>query len=170
MNSVNVHSAAADTEIFRMNEDEAKRLRRGAILPALLILPMAAMFGFDDSKSQPMHFLMIFAMASGLAAVVVSISWYGAKRRIDDFSHTTLAMAADHFTWMSSYGENKILFAEISSVSISKVRGAIRVVSVVGRDGRETRIEGFEKMDVIAERFGQIDTAKIQSTNSWLSI
>ncbi len=170
MTSANMHSVQASTEIFKMNKNEAKRVRRGAFLPALLILPMAAMFGFDDSKSQPMHFLMIFAMASGLAAVVVSISWYGAKRRIDDFSQTTLTIAADHFTWLSSYGEQKTPFAEISSVSISKVRGEIRIVSVVSRDGRETRIEGFEKMDEIAERFSLISTAKIQSTSNWLSI
>ena len=145
-------------------------MRRGAFLPALLILPMAAMFGFDSSKSQPMHFLMIFAMACGLAAVVVSISWYGAKRRIDEFSRMTLEIASDHLTWASSLGETKIPFAEVKSVSISKVRGVARAVTVSRRDGKASTIEGFEKMDAIADHLAQIDEAEIDVVNNWLSI
>ncbi len=159
-----------NVEIFKTSEVEATRMRRGAFLPALLILPMAAMFGFDQSKSQPMHFLMIFAMASGLAAVVVSISWYGAKRRIAEFSRMTLKVAADHLTWVSSLGETVIPFAEVTSISINKVRGVVRTVTLIRRDGRKYTIEGFQKMGTIADQLAQIKKAEITSANNWLSI
>lgn len=145
-------------------------MRRGAFLPALLILPMAAMFGFDASKSQPLHFLMIFAMASGLAAVVVSISWYGAKRRIDEFSRMTLKITADHLTWISSLGETVIPCAEVTSISIHKVRGVVRTVTLVWRGGRRSTIEGFEMMDTIADQLAQIQNAEIDIVNNFLSI
>lgn len=145
-------------------------MRRGAFLPAILILPMAAMFGFDESKSQPMHFLMIFAMATGLASVVVSISWYGAKRRIDEFSSMTLTVAADHLSWVSALGETVIPFTEVASISINKVRGVVRTVTVKRQDGRESTIEGFEMMDTISEQLAQIQNAEISVANNWLSI
>lgn len=157
-------------EIFKTSVAEATRMRRGAFLPALLILPMAAMFGFDESKSQPLHFLMIFAMASGLAAVVVSISWYGAKRRIDEFSRMTLTVGADRLTWVSSLGETAIPFAEVTSISINKVRGVVRTVTLTRRDGRESTIEGFEKMESIAGQLTQIQNAEIAVVNNWFSI
>ncbi len=164
------HDMNPNVEIFKTSAAEATRMRRGAFLPALLILPMAAMFGFDESKSQPMHFLMIFAMASGLAAVVVSISWYGAKRRIDELSRMTLKVAADHLTWDSSLGETVIPFADVTAISINKVRGAVRTVTLMRRDGRKYTIEYFQKMDTIADQLAQIKNAEIVTVNNWLSI
>ena len=156
-------------KIFTMSEEEARRMRRGVFLPALLILPMAAMFGFDQSKSQPMHFLMVFSVALGIAAAVVSISWYGAKRRIDEFSRTTLMFAGDGLVWESALGRSELKLSDVTAVSIQKTRGAVRSIALT-RTGTTTTLEGYNSMEVIAGWLEERLICPISTTNSWLSI
>jgi hypothetical protein len=157
-------------ESFTLSESEARRMRRGAFLPVLLILPMAAMFGLDKSKSQPMHFLMVFSVAVVIAAVVVSIGWYGARRRIDDFSRTTLTITADKLIWNSSLGQSELNLDGITNLSVRKVRGAVRSVVLSRSGGGQTTLEGYADMDVIAKRLCDNVTCEITSTNTLFSI
>lgn len=145
-------------------------MRRGAFLPVLLILPMAAMFGFDRSKSQPTHFLMVFAIASLIAAIVVSIGWYGAKRRIDEFSRTMLTITPEKLVWNSSLGRSELELADIVAVSIRKVRGHVRSVLLTRNAGANTVLEGYVNMDVIAHMLTSNVSCDVTTTNTWFSI
>lgn len=160
----------ADNDSFTMSEAEVKRLRRGALLPALLILPMSAMFGLDQSKSQPMHFLMVFTVAIILAAAVVSISWYGAKRRIADFSHTILDVKPDRLIWHSPLGESELPYDEIAALTIRKVRKYVRGIDIVKVDGRKVSIEGFQSMDAIARKLVDGVDCNVTTNSGWPSI
>ncbi|MGI9204443.1 MAG: hypothetical protein ACR2Q3_10560 [Woeseiaceae bacterium] len=159
-----------EDQSFTLSEAEARRMRRGAFLPVLLILPMAAMFGFDQSKSQPMHFLMVFSVAAVIATIVVSIGWYGAKRRIDEFSRTVLTITPDRLVWNSSLGQSELELGDIDAVSIIKVRGSVRSVSLVRSTGVRTLLEGYADMDVIAEKLSNYVNCDAVSTNAWFSI
>lgn len=145
-------------------------MRRGAFLPVLLILPMAAMFGLDRSKSQPMHFLMVFSVALVIAAIVVSIGWYGAKRRIDEFSRTMLTITPGKLVWNSSLGRSELQLTEITAIMIQKVRGRVRSVSVTRSTGGRTILEGYADMDVIAEKLSSNVSCDVATTNTWFSI
>lgn len=159
-----------EDQTFTLSETEAGRMRRGAFLPVLLILPMAAMFGLDRSKSQPMHFLMVFSVAMLIAAIVVSIGWYGAKRRIDEFSRTILTIASDKLVWNSSLGQSELELGDIVAISIRKVRGSVRSVSLTRSTGARTLLEGYADMDVIAEKLTNNVSCDVTTTNTWLSI
>jgi hypothetical protein len=160
----------SEDQSFTLSESEAKRMRRGAFLPVLLILPMAAMFGFDQSKSQPLHFLMVFAVAMVIAAIVVSIGWYGAKRRIDEFSRTTLTITPGELVWNSSLGRSELALNDIETVTIQKVRGRVRSVSLLRSTGGRTQLEGYAGMDVIAEKLSSNVSCDVETTNTWFSI
>lgn len=157
-------------ESFTLSESEARRMRRGAFLPVLVILPMAAMFGIDKSKSQPMHFLMVFSVAVVIAAIVVAIGWYGARRRIDEFSRTTLTITADKLIWNSSLGKSELDLDNITAVSIRKVRGAARSVTLIRHTGGKNLLEGYADMDVIAKRIAANTQCEATITNTWLNI
>ena len=60
--------------------------------------------------------------------------------------------------------------AAVTSISINKVRGVVRTVTLTRRDGRESTIEGFEKMESIAGQLTQIQNAEIAVVNNWFSI
>ena len=155
---------------FTLSDAEARRMRRGAFLPILLILPMAAMFGFDRSKSQPIHFLMVFSVATLIAAIVVSIGWYGAKRRIDEFSRTMLTITPDKLVWNSSLGRSELALGDIEAVLIRKVRGSVRSVSLTRGTGASTLLEGYADMDIIAENLTSRLSCDVTTTNTWFSI
>ena len=160
----------SEDESFTLSESEARRMRRGAFLPVVLILPMAAMFGFDKSKSQPAHFLMVFSVAIVIAAIVVSIGWYGAKRRIDEFSRTMLTITLGQLVWKSSLGRTELAMHDIAAVTIQKVRGKVRSVSLARSTGGRTLLEGYADMDVIAKKITSNVSCKVASTNTWFSI
>jgi len=145
-------------------------MRRGAFLPVLLILPMAAMFGLDRSKSQPMHFLMVLSVAMAIAAIVVSIGWYGAKRRIDEFSRTMLTITPGELVWNSSLGRSELKLTDITAISIQKVRGSVRSVSLSRSTGGRMLLEGYADMDVIAEKLSSNVSCDVATTNTWFSI
>ena len=156
--------------IYTMSAREALRIKRGAFLPALLILPMAAMFGFDRSKSQPMHFLMVFSVALCLAAAVVTISRYGAKRRIAEFSKTRLKITEKEIQWSSTLGETVLPFAEIDGLRIHKVRGDVRSITLTRNGGGQTVLEGYDSMNDIATRISAGVSTEADSSNSWFGL
>ena len=151
-----------------MSVEEAKRMKRGAFLPAVLILPVAAMFGFDASKSQPMHFLMVFSVASCLAGAVVSISWYGARRRIAEFSKTRLTVEEAQLVWTSPLGETVLPFADIAKVDVQKVRGDVRSIHIMRRKGGQMILEGYESMDEIAATIAAMINGEVNLSDSWI--
>ena len=160
----------ADSEKFTLSKAEARRMRWGAFLPILLILPMAAMFGLDSSKSQPMHFLMTFTVATIIAAVIVSVSWNGAKRRIAEFSRTSLAVADGEIVWTSGSRRTELDLADITKIDVQDTRGSVRSIVLSREGGVRTSLEGYERMEDLLARILAHTDAEVIRSSRWLSL
>jgi hypothetical protein len=160
----------ADKHTFTLSEAEARRMRRGAFLPILLILPMTAMFGLDSSKSQPMHFLMTFAVASGIAAVVVSMGWYGAKRRIAEFAGVSLVIADGRITWSTATRRTELDLSEVTRIDVQETRGTVRTIVLVRTGGARTTLEGYERMNDLLDGICKYSAVDIVRTSRWLGL
>lgn len=145
-------------------------MRRGAFLPILLVLPMAAMFGLDKSKSQPMHFLMTFAIATGIAAVIVSVSWHGAKRRITEFSRTRLSIVDGKVVWTTGRRKTELNLNDVTKIDVQYARGSVRSIVLRRAGGVQTTLEGYERMDNLLERLCQHSDAEVTRTSRWLGL
>lgn len=145
-------------------------MRRGAFLPILLILPMAAMFGLDSSKSQPMHFLMTFTIATIIAAVVVSVSRNGAKRRIAEFSRTSLVVADGEIVWTSGSRRTELNLADITKIDVQDTRGSVRTIVLSREGGVRTTLEGYERMNDLLARIIAHTDVKVTRSSRWLGL
>ena len=160
----------ANDETFTLSESEARRMRRGAFLPILLIFPMAAMFGLDSSKSQPMHFLMTFTIATGIAAVIVSVSWHGAKRRIAEFSRTELSIADGNVVWTTGSRQTELMLSDVTKIDVQESGGSVRSIILRRAGGARTMLEGYERMNDLLEILRQHSDAEITRTSRWLGL
>ena len=145
-------------------------MRRGAFLPILLIFPMAAMFGLDSSKSQPMHFLMTFMVATGIAAVIVSVSWHGAKRRIAEFSKTRLSIVDGSILWTMGSRRTQLKLADVTRIDVQESGGSVRSIVLARTGGARTTLEGYERMNDLLEILEQNSDAEIKRTTRWLGL
>jgi len=145
-------------------------MRRGAILPLFLILPLAAMFGLDPSKSQPSHFLITFAIGVVFAAVFVSISWSGVKKRVDELSRISLSVVDDKLVWKSGLGQSELLLSKVTKVIVQERRGSIRSIVLKLDDGSRSKIEGYDRMDILAKILGRHLSSQIFETRKWLHL
>lgn len=160
----------ADREKFTISEAEARRMRRGAFLPILLILPMAAMFGLDASKSQPMHFLMTFTVAAIIGAVIVSVSWNGAKRRIAEFSRTSLAVVDGKIVWTAGSRRTELDLVDVIRIDVQDTRGSVRTIVLSREGGVRTTLEGYERMDDLLARILKHTDAEVIRSSRWLGL
>ena len=103
-------------------------MRRGAFLPLFLIVPLAAVYGLDASKSQPTHFLITILIGVVCAAVVVSISWHAANRRIAEFSKTVISIDNGRLMWTSGVGNSDLDLSTVNSVIVRQWRGTVRSI------------------------------------------
>ena len=145
-------------------------MRRGAFLPILLIFPMAAMFGLDSSKSQPMHFLMTFSVATGIAAVIVSVSWHGAKRRIAEFSRTELSIVDGNVVWTTGSRRTELELADVTKIDVQESGGLVRSIVLRRAGGARTTLEGYERMNDLLGILRQHSDAEITRTSRWLGL
>jgi hypothetical protein len=155
-------------EIFTLSEAEARRLRRGAFLPIVLILPVALIFGLEQGKPQPMHFLMTFAVATGIGAVVASIGWYGAQRRIDEFSRTRLTIEPGKIVWTIGTRRTELNLNEVKQIDVLKIRGTVRSIILYRAGATRTILEGYGRMNDLLERLCQYSDAEVKHTSRWL--
>jgi len=160
----------AINETFTLSESEARRMRRGAFLPILLIFPIAAMFGLDSSKSQPMHFLMTFTVATGIAAVIVSISWHGAKRRIAEFSRTELSIVDGSLVWTMGSRRTELKLADVTRIDVQESGDSVRSIVLTRAGGARTSLEGYERMNEMLEILRQHSDVEITRTSRWLGL
>ena len=160
----------ADSQSFTLSESEARRMRRGAFLPILLILPMAAMFGLDSSKSQPIHFIMTLTVASVIAAVIVSVSWHGARRRIAEFSKTSLSVVGGKIVWATGSRRTELNLDEVRKINAQGSRDLVRTIVLWRVDGTQTTLEGYERMNDLLELLRQQADVEITRTTRWLGI
>ena len=137
---------------FKFSASAATRIRRGAILPAFLIVPLATMYALDQSKSQPTHFLITFTIGVVCAGVVVAISRQAAKRRIAELSKTSLAIGNGMLEWTSSMGKSDLDLGKVTTVVIRRWRQSVRSLSLVFSDGRRVELEGLEDMEGLLRR------------------
>lgn len=145
-------------------------MRRGAFLPILLILPMAAMYGLDGSKSQPMHFLMTFTVATGIAAVIVSVSWYGAKRRIAEFSRTRLSIVDGKIVWTTGTRKTELSLDDVTKIDVQDTRGSVRSIVLRRAGGSQTTLEGYDRMDDLLEGLCRQSDVEVIRTSRWLGL
>lgn len=160
----------SDTQIFTLSESEARRMRRGAFLPILLIVPLAAMFGLDSSKSQPVHLLMTMTVASVIGAIIVSVSWHGAKRRIAEFSRTSLSIADGRIVWTTGNRQTELALAEITRIDVQGSRKAVRTITLRRSGGSTTMLEGYARMDDLLHLLSQQVDVEVTRTGKWLGI
>jgi len=150
----------ATSETFSISDAEIGKTRRGAFLPALLILPIAALFGLDSSKSQPMHFLMTFSIGILFAAAVVSIGWFGAQKRIAEYRKTSLTIADGKLIWRSGIGQSELDLSMVESVARRGGRGDVSVITLTLADGSRKTLEGYDRMRILFERLdGEVRAA-----------
>ena len=126
-------------------------MRRGAFLPAVLIVPLATMYGLDSSKSQPMHFLITFLIGLVCAAVVVAISRSAAERRIRELSKTSLTVGSGKLVWMSGMGESELSLDTISKAIVRRRGGWVRSIMFKLDNGRSVELQGYNEMDDLLE-------------------
>lgn len=145
-------------------------MRRGAFLPILLIAPMAAMFGLDSSKSQPMHFLMTLTIAAVIGAVIVSVSWNGAKRRIAEFSRTRLSIVDGKIIWTTGSRQTELNLQEVTKIDVQETRSEVRTIALRRSGGTTTTLEGYERMNELLDRLRQQVDVEVTRTVRWLGI
>jgi len=159
-----------ETKSFSFGEDEARRLRRGAILPLFLIVPLATMFGLDPSKSQPMHFIITFIIGVVCGGVVVLISWQAAKRRIKDLSNTSLTLGDGKLVWTSSMGTSDQDLGSVTSVVVRRRGRTVRSLALTFSDGRHVDLEGLEDMEVLLDGLGSQVPTELFETKKWFQV
>lgn len=159
-----------DEETFTLSEAEARRLRRGAFLPVVLIVPVALIFGLESSKPQPMHFLMTFAVATGIGAVVVSIGWYGAQRRIAEFSRTRLSIEDGRMVWTFGARKTELNLDEVKKIDVAETRGSVRSIVLYRAGGMRTTLEGYGHMNEMLDRLCQYSQAEVVRTSRWMGL
>ena len=145
-------------------------MRRGAFLPILLILPMTIMFGLDSSKSQPMHFLMTLTVSTVIGAIIVSVSWHGAKRRIDEFSRTRLEVVDGKIVWIRGASRTELDLQEVTKIDVQETRRKVRMIELRRAGGVTTTLEGYERMNELLDNICQQINAEVARTNHWLGI
>lgn len=158
------------SETFTLSEAEARRMRRGAFLPILLILPLAAMFGLDSSKSQPLHFLMTFTVALVIGAVIVSVSWHGARRRIAEFSRTSLSVTDGKIVWTTGSRRTELSLGEVTKIDAQGSRNSVRSIVLWRAGGTRTTLEGYERMNDLLELLRRQADVEITRSIRWLGI
>jgi uncharacterized membrane protein len=131
---------------FQFSMSEAQRMRRGAFLVPVLVLPFAAIFALDSSKSQPTHFLLVMSIAIVLCIVVVAISLAGARAQIRHAASATLAIESDRLVWVSDSATVEIRIDEIEAIKAFRRRGNVYRVVLTLSNGSEQKIEGLDDM------------------------
>lgn len=159
-----------ENNTFTLSESEARRMRRGAFLPILLILPMALMFGLDSSKSQPMHLLMTLVVACTIGAVIVSVSWFGVNRRISEFSQTRLSVGDGNLVWTTGARRTELNLADVTGIDVLETRKAVRQIVLSRGDGNRTILEGYERMDELLEALSEQSDVEVKRSRQWLGI
>jgi len=160
----------ADTEIFTLSKSEARRMRRGAFLPILLIAPMTAMFGLDKSKPQPMHFLMTLTVAFIIGAVIVTVSWHAAKRRIAEFAATSLSIRNGKLVWTTGAHDTELSLREVTKIDVQGTRKSVRTIVLRRANGAATTLEGYERMNELLDSLCQQVDVEVTRTYRWLGI
>lgn len=153
---------------FQFSEAESRKLRRGAFLPLLVILPMAAMFAFDDSKSQPSHFLLTFGMGLVFGTVIVLIGRAGANNRIAQLSNTELSVEENRLIWRSNLGKTELLLSDVVELRIHRRGRKTRTIRLKLQNGSTTQLEGYDEMDRLAEVLGKQVTSCVVTQRGWL--
>jgi hypothetical protein len=113
------------------------------------------MYGLDPSKSQPSHFLITFLIGVICAAVVVSISWNAAKRRIAEFSNTSVTIDDGKLILMSGMGQSDLDLGTVTAVIVRQNRHSVRSVVLNFSDGRRVELQGYSEMNALLSTLRQ---------------
>jgi len=155
---------------FKFSEAEARKMRVGAFLPLFLILPIAASFGLDSSKSQPSHFVITFSIGLAFAALFVSMARAGVRGRIDQLSNSTISITGEKIVWQFGSGHTETFLDQISEVIVQQRWGAVKSIVIKLTDGNHSRIEGYERMDTLVECLRDLLDSPVFSTKKWMHI
>jgi hypothetical protein len=117
-----------------------------------------------------MHFLITFTIGVVCAAVVVSISWHAAKRRISELSKTSLTIGDGKLVWTSSIGKSDLDLSTVASVVVRQSRKSIRSLTLIFRDRRRVDLEGLEDMDELLESLHSQMGAELFETKKWFQM
>ena len=157
-------------ETFTFSQAEARKMRVGAFLPLLLILPIAASFGLDSSKSQPSHFLITFGIGIAFAVVFVSMSRAGVQGRIEQLANTTLSVTNRNLVWQFAAGRTELAWDSIFEVIINERMGVVKSIVLKLNDGGQSKIEGFDRMDVLVSCLQEYLGSHRFITKKWLHV
>ena len=157
-------------ETFTFSEAEARKMRVGAFLPLLLILPIAASFGLDSSKSQPTHFVITFSIGLAFAAVFVLMARAGVRGRIEQLSNTTISITDQEIVWQFGKGRTELLLGKISEIIVQERWGTVKSIVLNHAGGKQSRIEGYERMDILVECLRKHTNSPTFTTKKWMHI
>lgn len=125
------------------------------------------MYALDQSKSQPMHFLITFTIGVVCAGVVVSISRQAAKRRIAEMSKTSLAIGDGRLEWTSSMGKSDLDLEKVATVVIRQWRRSVRSLTLEFSDARRVELEGLEDMQGLLACLKSEISDELFKTKKW---
>lgn len=157
-------------DTFKFSESEGRKMRRGAFLPLLLIVPLATLFAIDSSKSQPAHFLMTFGMGAAFGMLVVMIGLAGARNRIDQMAGTSLSVLEGKLLWTSGTGKSELMLQQLTGVLLHERGNAVRAINLTFDGGKPVHIEGFDRMDVLAACIARQVRPEIVRRRKWYHI
>ena len=160
----------AASETFTFSEAEARKMRVGAFLPLFLILPIAASFGLDSSKSQPSHFLITFGIGLAFAVLFVSVARAGVRGRIDQLTNTIISITDQKIVWQFGTEHTELFLEQISEVIVQKRWGAVKSILLKHADSKQSRIEGYDRMEVLVECIRKHSNPPTFSTKKWMHI
>jgi len=126
-------------------------MRRGVFLFPVLILPFAAVLGSDSGKSQPAHFLIVFALGVIVSAVIVGVSWTGVQAQIRRARDTVLTVSPDRLAWSGPLGRSEMHFDKVESVAVHRRRKQIRAIDLRISGGSVVLLEGYDRMDRLVD-------------------
>jgi hypothetical protein len=138
-----------DTDTFVISEAETRRMRRGALLFPVLVLPFVLVLGLDQSKSQPAHFLIILAIGTLASVVLIAIARAGVLAQIETARSTTLRVSADRLTWSGPAGRSELMLSSVRSVRVATRFGNVRAIRLHSSNSQTTTLQGYERMNAL---------------------
>jgi hypothetical protein len=100
----------------------------------------------------------------------VSMARAGVRGRIDQLSNTTITITDQEIVWQFGTGQTELLLEQISEVVVQKRWGTVKSIVLQLADGKQSRIEGYERMDALVECLRQHSNLPTFSSKKWMHI
>jgi hypothetical protein len=114
--------------------------------------------------------LITFGIGVAFAVLFVSMARAGVRGRIDQLSNTIISITDQEIVWQFGTGQTELLLDQIAQVIVQKRWGAVKSIVLKRADGNQSRIEGYERMEVLVECLRKHTKSPTFSTKKWMHI